>query len=459
LPRAESRNGRPVVLDVADGVADGIRENEPEARIGLHETLEHLELGLDLGIRPDALIELVGAPAEELDRAGGAHREPELAQPAAVAPGLDDDLPVAQDGLFEEIVAVAADDDVDAGDLGKALEVGHRPQVGEADDDLTAFGPQHPGLGRGDRPEVVARKPGDHIGGEIGRVLVAEAEDADLDPFDRADDRGLKEPRQGGPLQVVIGVEHGHGDGRGAGDQAAEHSRQGVHPQVELVVPHGHGVVEAFHDLELGIAKELVEHEAADEDVPGVEGQDVRLGHLEVLDKGGHPGDAGVVPVEAAGASELVDPAFPVVRPEPGEGGRVGLVGEGQHGRVGVVRVQDGQDLRLGQARDRERQHENENRDDPPCLSCHDASSLPSEIYPQKRTTRDLPMHGMTISFPRLRVVKIMLKITASISQAERMAGGGRPQAASTAWVNAVTSAGRRTFCRRVRLDFRGHIL
>ena len=41
----------------------------------------------------------------------------ELAQPLAVAPGLDDDLAVADDRVVEQIVAVAADDDVDAGDL------------------------------------------------------------------------------------------------------------------------------------------------------------------------------------------------------------------------------------------------------------------------------------------------------------------------------------------------------
>ena len=139
----------------------------------------------------------------------------------------------------------------------------------------------HPAASRADTCMVgdvvdVAGEPVDHFRAVIEGVLVEQAEDPDLDAVDLFDDRLLDHGGEGMPVEIDVGVEKGQGHRGAAGDQPADDPGQSVHPQVEFMVAERHRVVEALHDLQLGIAQVGVEFEAADEHVPGVKGQDVR---------------------------------------------------------------------------------------------------------------------------------------------------------------------------------------
>ena len=172
---------------------------------------------------------------------------------------------------------MAADDDVDAGNfVGEPHEVGHRPQVGQADDDLAAGIPEEVRLRAGDGVDG-ARKPADDLGGVVLGVFVSDAEDADFDPVDRPDDGFLDHARERQAIKIDIGVEERQGYGIAAGQLAADDSRQGIEAQVKFMVAQGHRVVEVLHDLEFRITQILVELEAADEDVAGVEGENIVL--------------------------------------------------------------------------------------------------------------------------------------------------------------------------------------
>ena len=106
------------------------------------------------------------------------------------------------------------------------------------------------------------------------------------------------------------------------------------------MVSHGHGVVsKAFHDLQLGDAHILLEHEVTHEHVAGMQKHHVRLGHPVHADECGDSGHSAPGPVAA---------------------GVLGTIG--QKMGMGVVDMQDGQGigLRLSQREPKQHGHDSD---------------------------------------------------------------------------------------------------